>query len=112
MRIAFVVTRANPIGGAQIHIRDLAVTLKAQGHAPTIILGGGGPLVDVLREAEVPVLVLRHLIVPIRPLTDFRALREIRSALAEVGPDIVAVHPPRRESWAGSPHGAWAFRQC
>ena len=92
MRIAFVVTRANPIGGAQIHIRDLAVTLKAQGHAPTIILGGGGPLVDVLREAEVPVVVLRHLIVPIRPLTDFRALREIRSALAEVGPDIVAVH--------------------
>lgn len=92
MRIAFVVTRANPIGGAQIHIQDLAVTLQARGHAPTVILGGGGPLVDVLRAAGVPVMVLPHLVVPIHPLSDYRALREIRSALAEVNPDIVTVH--------------------
>jgi glycosyltransferase involved in cell wall biosynthesis len=92
LRIAFVVTRANPIGGAQIHIQDLAVTLQARGHAPTVILGGGGPLVDVLRGAGVPVLVLPHLVVPIHPFSDFRALGEIRSALARVNPDIVTVH--------------------
>ncbi len=92
MRIAFVVTRANPIGGAQIHIRDLAVSLHAQGHAPTVILGGGGPLVDLLRGAGVPVVVLRHLTVPIRPLSDFRALQEIRSALVGASPEIVTVH--------------------
>jgi glycosyltransferase involved in cell wall biosynthesis len=92
LRIAFVVTRANPIGGVQIHIRDLAVSMAAQGHVPTIITGGAGPLVDLLREAGVTVLVLPHLTVPIRPLSDFRALREIRAALVEVRPEIIAVH--------------------
>ncbi len=92
MRIAFVVTRANPIGGAQIHIQDLAVTLQSRGHSPTVILGGGGPLVDVLRGAGVPVVVLPHLVVPIHPIDDFRALRQIRAALEEVNPDIVTVH--------------------
>ncbi len=92
MRIAFVVTRANPIGGAQIHIQDLAVTLQSRGHAPTVILGGGGPLVDVLRGAGVPAIVLPHLVVPIHPINDFRALRQIRAALEEVHPDIVTVH--------------------
>ena len=92
MRIAFVVTRANPIGGVQIHIRDLAVRMRAQGHAPTIITGGDGPLIDVLREAGIPVILLKHLTVPIRPLSDLRALREIRAALLEVRPEIIAVH--------------------
>jgi glycosyltransferase involved in cell wall biosynthesis len=92
LRIAFVVTRANPIGGAQIHIQDLAVTLQARGHAPTVILGGGGTLVDMLRGAGVPVMVLPHLVVPIHPVSDLLALREIRAALVSVNPDIVTVH--------------------
>ncbi len=57
-------------------------------------------------------MVLRHLTVPIRPLSDFRALREIRSALQRWVRTSSPCTPPRRESWAGSPHGAWAFRQC
>jgi glycosyltransferase involved in cell wall biosynthesis len=92
LRIAFVVTRANPIGGVQIHVRDLAVRMREQGHQPTVITGGGGPLVDLLREAGVPVLVLRHLTVPIRPVSDLLALREIRAALLQVRPEIIAVH--------------------
>ncbi|HKO84735.1 MAG TPA: glycosyltransferase, partial [Actinomycetota bacterium] len=87
-----MVTRANPIGGVQIHVRDLAVTLKSRGHEPTVIVGGGGPLIDVLRQAEVPVVVLPHLVVPIHPVSDFRALGDIRTALAEVRPDIIPVH--------------------
>jgi glycosyltransferase involved in cell wall biosynthesis len=92
LRIAFVVTRANPIGGVQIHVRDLAVTLKSRGHEPTVVVGGGGPLIDVLRQAEVPVVVLPRLVVPIHPVSDFRALGDIRTALAEVKPDIIPVH--------------------
>src|SRR5687767_480687 len=40
LKIAYVVTRAEPIGGVQIHVRDLAVSLRAQGHMPTILTGG------------------------------------------------------------------------
>lgn len=92
LRIAYVVTRADPIGGVQIHVRDLAVALQAQGHSCTIITGGSGPFVDVLRETGIPVVVLRHLTVPIHPISDLRALREIRAALSETRPELIAVH--------------------
>jgi glycosyltransferase involved in cell wall biosynthesis len=92
VRIAYVVTRADPIGGVQIHIRDLALALLAQGHAPTVITGGTGTFVDQLRANGVPTVVLPDLTVPISPLRDARALVGIRSTLARLRPDLVAVH--------------------
>lgn len=92
MKITYVVTRAEPIGGVQIHVRDLAVTLKRQGHAPSVLVGGEGAFVESLRAAQVPVGVLPHLTVPISPLGDLRALREIRTALRRQSPDLVALH--------------------
>lgn len=92
MKIAYVVTRAEPIGGVQIHVRDLAVSLRAQGHTPTILTGGGGPFVDVLRATGIPVVILPHLTVPIHPIRDWRALREIHAALGNVRPQLIAVH--------------------
>lgn len=92
MKIAYVVTRAEPIGGAQIHVRDLAVSLREQGHMPTILTGGGGPFIDVLRATGIPVVILPHLTVPIHPIRDWRALRELRAALGDVRPQLIAVH--------------------
>ena len=37
LTIAYIITKASPIGGAQIHVRDLAAAVAAQGHAPTVI---------------------------------------------------------------------------
>ena len=76
----------------KIHVRDLAASLLAQGHTPTVLTGGGGPFVDVLRATGIPVVILRHLTVPIRPIRDLRALREIRAALKEMRPELIAVH--------------------
>ncbi len=92
MRIAYLITRAEPIGGAQIHVRDLAVAVRNQGHQPTVITGGSGSFVESLRAEGVPVAILRHLAVPIRPIQDFRALREIRAALRDINPDLLAIH--------------------
>lgn len=92
MKIAYVVTRAEPIGGVQIHIRDLAVSLREQGHEPTVLTGGGGPFVNVLRATGIPVVILPHLTVPIRPISDLLALREIHAALRDLRPDLIAVH--------------------
>ena len=92
VRIAYIITKASPIGGAQIHVRDLAAALAAQGHSPTVITSGSGAFIDDLRALGIPVTVLRHLTAPIRPWTDLRALREIRSALAELRPELIAAH--------------------
>ncbi|HET6578824.1 MAG TPA: glycosyltransferase family 4 protein [Gemmatimonadales bacterium] len=92
MRICYVVTRADPIGGAQIHVRDLAVSVRAGDHSATVLTGGDGPFVDQLREQGVPTRVLRHLTVPIAPIGDLLALREIHAVVAESRPDLIHAH--------------------
>jgi glycosyltransferase involved in cell wall biosynthesis len=92
LNIAHVVTRLEPIGGVQIHLRDLTGALQAQGHKPTVITGGTGPLIDALRAQGTPTVILRHLSLPINPPRDLRALREIRSVLKHLGPELVGVH--------------------
>ena len=92
LRIVYIITKASPIGGAQIHVRDLAAAIAARGHEPTVITSGTGTFIDDLRALGIPVVVLRHLTTPIRPLDDLRALREIHSALAGLRPDLIAAH--------------------
>lgn len=92
MKIVYIVTRADPIGGVQIHLRDLTRALQAQGHAPTVVTGGSGPLVDELRAQGTSTIILRHLILPINPVRDLLALREIRAVLKVLRPELVAVH--------------------
>jgi glycosyltransferase involved in cell wall biosynthesis len=92
VRIAYIVTRADPIGGAQIHVRDLAAAVQAQGHSATVITSGSGPFIDGLRAQNTPTIVLRHLAVPIGPARDLRALREIRAILGELRPDLLTAH--------------------
>jgi glycosyltransferase involved in cell wall biosynthesis len=92
LRIAYIVTTASPIGGAQIHVRDLAAAVSAQGHSPSVITSGSGPFIDDLRRLGIPVVVLRHLSVPIHPLRDWRALREIHAALEDLRPELLATH--------------------
>jgi glycosyltransferase involved in cell wall biosynthesis len=92
VKIAYLLTRVDPIGGAQIHVRDLAAAARAQSHEPTVITSGQGPFVDSLRSQNVPTIVLRHLCAPIAPMRDLRALREIQVVLTELRPDLVAAH--------------------
>jgi glycosyltransferase involved in cell wall biosynthesis len=92
VRIAYIVTRADPIGGVQIHLRDLTAALQAQGHTVTVITSGRGPFIDGLRAQNTPTVVIEHLTLPISPLHDLRALREIRAVLTNLRPDLVAAH--------------------
>jgi glycosyltransferase involved in cell wall biosynthesis len=92
LRIAYVVTRADPIGGAQIHVRDIAAAMRDRGHDVVVMTAGSGPFLAELERAGLPTVVLRHLTVPIRPLRDLRALREMRAALTAFRPDLIAAH--------------------
>ena len=92
MKIAYMLTRADPVGGAQIHVRDLALAVRAQGHSPTVITSGNGPYVGDLRAHGIPVILSRHLTAPIRPLRDLRAFRELLSELKVLQPDLLTAH--------------------
>ncbi len=92
MRIAYLVTRSEPIGGAQVHVRDLASAVLARGHQPLVLTGGAGPYVESLRARGVQTFTLANLAVPIHPLRDLRALQEIRALLKTLRPDLVSTH--------------------
>jgi glycosyltransferase involved in cell wall biosynthesis len=92
LKIAYIVTRADPIGGAQIHVRDLAAAMRDRGHSVVVLVGGTGPFLDDLRARGLDTVVLRHLTAPIRPFQDLRAFRELRAVLQDFGPDLVAAH--------------------
>jgi glycosyltransferase involved in cell wall biosynthesis len=92
LKIAYIVTRSDLIGGAQVHVRDLAVSLLRSGHEAIVLTGSNGPYVSALRAAGVEAVTLQHLGAAINPLRDLQAFREIRSVLKKLGPDLVSTH--------------------
>ena len=53
MRIAYIITRADAVGGASIHVRDLARAVRDRGHEVLVLVGGHGPVTDQLEAAGV-----------------------------------------------------------
>ena len=92
MRIAFVITRGDDIGGAQVHVRDLAGAFMAQGHAAAVLAGGPGKFCSGLASRGIPCFTIRRLACPIAPVEDLLALLEIIRTLREFKPDIVSAH--------------------
>lgn len=92
IRVAFVITRADSLGGATVHVRDMSRVLLAAGHEVLVLVGGEGPVTEALRQAGVPYRSLRHLQRSVSPRADLAALWELRSALASYRPDLVSTH--------------------
>jgi glycosyltransferase involved in cell wall biosynthesis len=116
----YVVTRSDAVGGASIHVRDMARWMLEKGDRATVLTGGEGPVTDLLRAARIPFRSLRWLAREVRPDRDVRAYFELRSSLDELRPDLVSVHTAKA-GWLGrlacrslgipvvyTPHG-WAI---
>lgn len=100
MRVAYVITRSDAVGGAHVHVRDLAHQLLRVGHQVHVLVGGEGPFTDELRTLGIPFRSLQHLVRPIRPLDDTRGVMELRRLLSEVKPDLVSTHSSKA-GWLG-----------
>lgn len=92
LRIAYVITRADEVGGAHIHVRDLACWMLAQGHEVRVFVGGSGPYTDLLVTANVPYFSLNRLRRSISFWQDWLALAELADALEGYNPDLVSLH--------------------
>lgn len=122
MKVAYLITRMDEYGGAQVHIRDLSLGLKGQGHDVHVMSGWPGKVSDYLEHMDVPYTEIPDLVRPIKPLQDIKAFRQVRAALKEVKPDILSCHSSkagligRLAAWSlGVPvvftaHG-WAFTE-
>ena len=98
MKIVYIITRADAVGGASIHVRDLAGAMREQGHEATVLVGGRGPVTDQLVAAGVAFESLRWLRRQVNPLWDVLALAEVVQALRRLKPDLVSTHTAKAGS--------------
>ena len=92
MRIAYVITRSDEIGGAHIHVRDLAQWMRRQGHEVCVFVGGQGPFTKLLSSAGIPFHSLKLLKRSISLFFDWRAINELAQSLSNYHPDLVSLH--------------------
>ncbi|MCA9681209.1 MAG: glycosyltransferase family 4 protein [Myxococcales bacterium] len=95
-RLAFVITRSDSVGGAQVCVQGLAEGMRDAGHRVRVFVGAPpgveAPFVDRMRDAGLDVETLPQLVREIRPGTDLRGLLQLRAALARFDPDLVSAH--------------------
>ena len=92
MKIAYVITRSDEVGGAHIHVRDLAQWMSNLGHEVKVFVGGEGVFTEKLTEVNLSVFRLQYMQREISPINDIKAINELKSALKEYSPDLVSAH--------------------
>lgn len=92
MRILYILTRGDAIGGASVHVRDLARRLIEDKHEVFVLVGGGSAASGFFSSAGVPFAQISKLRRAIKPLADARALWEVIRHAARFQPDLISCH--------------------
>ncbi|MDJ0774219.1 MAG: glycosyltransferase family 4 protein [Mastigocoleus sp. MO_167.B18] len=92
MKILFIITRADTVGGAQVHVRDLAIYLNQQGHKVLVITGIFGLYNTVLKNNGVESIACDTFIQKISPLQDWQTLHFLIKTIRKFKPDVVTTH--------------------
>jgi glycosyltransferase involved in cell wall biosynthesis len=92
MNIAFVITRADAISGATVHVRDMSKALIARGHRATVVVSGAGAVTREFDLSGIPYVSVRHLRRSVNPLRDVLAVREMVRTIRRLNPDVVSAH--------------------
>ena len=92
MRIVYVVTRSDSMGGSQTHVIELARAMMGDGHDVSVLIGGHGPVMQAMADYGIRCVSIPHLIGPLRPLSDLKAFLEVCKALKRLDPELVSAH--------------------
>lgn len=92
MKIVYVLTQSDVLGGASFHVLDIAGAAQRVGHDVVILAGGHGVFHERARKMGLASKALDHLVREISPVTDARGILELRRHLKALGPDLVHVH--------------------
>jgi glycosyltransferase involved in cell wall biosynthesis len=88
-KILLVITKAEPMGGAQRYVYDLATCLPASKFDVAVACGYGNALKEKLREVGIRVIELEHSQRDIEATKDWRAFSELRKVIKEEKPDVL-----------------------
>jgi len=105
MRIAYLITRMDSIGGAQVHVRDMALAMHKSGHQVVVLYGGDGPFTAQLGAAGIACHPIPGLQRALHPYRDFLAFLGICRDLRRFRPEILSLHSSKA-GWLGRVAGA------
>jgi glycosyltransferase involved in cell wall biosynthesis len=91
MRILYLITRSEP-GGAQSHLSSLVEHFSSEVVGVAAGLDEDNSLEGVTQRRGVEFVPIRHLIQPLNPLKDARAVLEIAGLMRRLKPDLVHIH--------------------
>jgi glycosyltransferase involved in cell wall biosynthesis len=92
MHILYMVTRGDVIGGASMHVIELAEEMQRLGHQVTLLIGRGEVVATLAQNRGLPVVVEDLLVRNIAPLTDLRCLLRLRKLIRQLQPDLIHLH--------------------
>jgi glycosyltransferase involved in cell wall biosynthesis len=92
MKLVFVITRSDVMGGASVHLLDLAAGLQSCGYDITILVGGHGVFLQHARDRSLSCISLKYLIREIDLIIDIKAIFELRGVLKRLKPDLIHLH--------------------
>lgn len=92
MKIVQIITRMDDVGGAQIHVRDIVEELQNSGHQIYLITGDKENIHKEIEGTGTRLINSQHLIRNLSPVSDIKAILELRKYLKEIKPDLVATH--------------------
>ncbi|WP_397546073.1 glycosyltransferase family 4 protein [Rhodothermus marinus] len=100
LHLAYLITRADELGGAQMHVLDLARGYQARGCQVTILAGSQGSFSELVQAAGISFMQVPFLQRAIHPWKDVRCLLALRRLLQTLKPDLVATHSSKA-GWLG-----------
>lgn len=92
MRILILITRADEIGGAQMHVHDLAYYLRNRGYDVLVAYGMKGKFVADLEKKQIETIYVPYLVRNISVIKDILAIQQFRKILKKFNPDVVSCH--------------------
>lgn len=92
LNIVYIITRSDVLGGASVHLLDLAKGMIGQGHQVHILVGGEGAFTEELKKNNINFSSLKYLKREISIKDDLLGFWEIKKHLKQLKPDIVHCH--------------------
>ena len=92
MKIVYIITRSDVLGGASVHLLDLAKGMQRKGHQVHILVGGTGAFTEALDKNNIDYTSLTHLKRELSAQDEILGYFEIKKQLKQLKPDIVHCH--------------------
>ena len=92
-KIVFLITRSDTIGGAQIHIKDICISLKKENYIPYVIIGySRGHYIEELKKEGINIIVSKDIKRKFNILNDFKAIIFFIKTINRIQPNIISSH--------------------